>query len=145
MIFVQRCNSTLELSLHFHVSRPDGVFVGDSDEPDARPRVVAIDPPTNEEVAALLDRILERVVSLLRRRGRLDDDAVDDQPEPHLLLAARPAKSNGQQFAPVPLPRRCARKDGVSLHTGIAIHANDRLGLERLARYGLRPALRSIA
>ena len=34
-----------------------------------------------------------------------------------------------------------ARKDGFSLHAGIAIHKNDRTGLERLCRYGLRPPL----
>jgi hypothetical protein len=139
--FVQRFNSALELSLHFHVLVPDGIFVGDGDDPDARPRFVELDPPTDQDVAALLDRIRERVVALLRRRGRLDDEAVDDPPEPHLLLAARPAKRNGQPFVEVPLPRRCVRKDGFSLHAGIAVHANDRLGLERLARYGLRPAL----
>ena len=39
------------------------------------------------------------------------------------------------------LPPRCARKDGFSLHAGSAVHANDHLGLERLARYSLRPPL----
>ena len=33
------------------------------------------------------------------------------------------------------------RKEGFSLHAGTGIHANDRLGLERLCRYGLRAAL----
>ena len=36
--FVQRCNSALELSLHFHSLIPDGVFVRDGRDRDARPR-----------------------------------------------------------------------------------------------------------
>ena len=39
------------------------------------------------------------------------------------------------------LPARCARQEGYSLHAGRQVHANDRVGLEQLARYGLRPAL----
>lgn len=139
---VQRFNSALELSLHYHSLLPDGVFVTDGDDPDARPRFVAIDPPTNEEVAALLDQIIGRVTALLRRRGRLDD-AIDDEPEPHLLLAARPAQrsATASPFVAPPLPPQCARKDGFSLHAGVAVHENDREGLERLARYCLRPPL----
>ena len=139
--FVQRFSSSLELSLHFHVLIQDGVFVRDGNDPDARPRFVEIDPPTSEDVAALLDKIIGRIIALLRRHGRLDGDALDDEPEPHLLLAARPANVKGDAFVDEPLPPRCARKDGFSLHAGIGIHANDRLGLERLCRYGLRPPL----
>jgi hypothetical protein len=36
---------------------------------------------------------------------------------------------------------RTARQDGFSLHADVAVHENDRLGLERLCRYGLRPPL----
>ena len=39
------------------------------------------------------------------------------------------------------LPARCARQDGYSLHAGRRVHENDRVNLEELARYGLRPAL----
>jgi hypothetical protein len=143
---VQRFNSALELSLHYHSIIADGVFVRDGDHPDARPRFVEIDPPTNQEVADLLDRIVERVLAMLRRRGRLGDDvAVDpeDEPQPHLLFAARPTTppSGGEPDLDDPLPPRCARRDGFSLHAGVAVHQNDRLGLERLARYCLRPPL----
>ena len=141
--FVQRFNSALELSLHFHSLVPDGVFVTDGDDPDARPRFVAIDPPEDHDVAALLDRVIARVLALLRRRGRLDDDAVEADPEPHLVFAARPAPPQvpGRPRVLEPLPPRCARKDGFSLHAGAAVHENDREGLERLCRYGLRPPL----
>jgi hypothetical protein len=35
--------------------------------------------------------------------------------------------------------RRSAYVDGFSLHAGVAVHANDRQGLERLCRYVARP------
>jgi len=115
--------------------------VRDGSDPDVRPRFVELDAPTDDEVAALLDRIIARIGKLLGRRGYLDDGAVDHEPEPLLLLAAQPARRHTESRFDGPLPRKCARKDGFSLHAGIAVHANDRQGLERLARYGLRPAL----
>ena len=137
---VQRFNSALELSLHFHILIADGVFISPQDNPDARPRFVEIDPPTDKEVAALLDRIIARVIAMLRRKGRLDDDTIDDEPEPHLVLAARQSRRPGP-FVEEPLPPLCARKDGYSLHAATAIHKNDRQGLEQLCRYALRPPL----
>ena len=140
--FIQRFNSALELSLHFHVLIPDGVFIRDGDDPDARPRFVELDPPTDEDVAALLGAIIERVTAMLKKRGRLDDDDLGDEPEPQLLMALRPTRQRVVGSSEVePLPRLCARKDGFSLHAGTAIHRNDRVGLERLCRYGLRPPL----
>ncbi len=143
--FLQRFNSALELSLHFHILVPDGVFVRDEADPDAHPRFVELDPPGDEEVAILLDRIIARVLTLLRRHGRLGDDPVDEEPEPHLALAGRRPSGDGRprtaSTGEDPLPARCARKDGFSLHAGVGIHANDRAGLERLCKYGLRPPL----
>lgn len=137
--FVQRFNSALELALHFHILIPDGVFVRDGDDPDEKPRFVDIAPPDERELSALCTRIADRVTALLRRRGRIDDDTADE-PEPQLEFAARPT-SSGRPSAAEPLPPLCVRQDGFSLHAGSAVHANDRNGLERLCRYGLRPAL----
>ena len=91
-----------------------------------------------EDVAALLDEIIARTLQMLRTFGRLDD-APDEPPEPHLLLASNPTRS--APYDEAPLPRLCARKDGYSLHAGTAVHRNDRKGLEDLCRYGLRPPL----
>jgi hypothetical protein len=41
----------------------------------------------------------------------------------------------------LPEPPLSARQDGFSLHAALTVHANDRAGLERLCRYGLRPPL----
>ena len=139
--FVQRFNSALELSLHFHILVSDGVFVRAGSDVDARPRFVKLDAPTDDEVVALLDQTVRRVTDLLLRRGRLDDDMLDDAPEPHLLAAAVPVSANSMPFIEESLPPLCARRDGFSLHAGREVHQNDRVSLERLARYGLRPAL----
>ena len=120
---------------------PDAVFIREGTDPDARPRLRELDEPSAEDVAALLDEIIDRVTRLLNKRGWLDDE-VDVDPEPHVLLALAPAKSPGTgAFIEEPLPRLCARKDGFSLHAGRTVDRNDRVGLERLCRYGLRPAL----
>ncbi len=101
-----------------------------------------LDAPTDDEVAALLDRIIARIGKLLDRRG-YHDDAIDHEPEALLLLATRPAKRHTEPLREEPLPRKCARKEGFSLHAGIAVHQNDRQGLERLARYGRASTSRS--
>ncbi|MFI5234006.1 MAG: transposase, partial [Gemmatimonadales bacterium] len=138
--FVQRFNSALELSLHFHILIPDGVYLPNPWDPDARPPFLALDPPTNDEVASLLDRIINRVVALLERHGRFDGDDDDETPPPQMVLATQTAPG-GTAFTEDPLPPRCARRDGFSLHAGAAADANDRRALERLCRYGLRPPL----
>ena len=46
--FVQRFNSALELSLHFHMLVPDGVFVADGAGVDERPRFVEHEAPSDE-------------------------------------------------------------------------------------------------
>ena len=165
---VQRFNSALELSLHFHVLIPDGVFIANGEDPDARPRLVELPEPTDHDVAALLDTIIDRVTRTLKKHGRLDDDN-DDEPEPQLLIALRPARApGGGPFVADPLPRQCARKDGYSLHAmppwirfageSPDIRAQERSrrprapvrlpagrrslrSFGRQCRYGLRPAL----
>jgi hypothetical protein len=137
----QRFNSALALALHLHVLVPDGVFVRMGHDLDARPFFVVLPEPTDDEVAALLDEIVRRVTKLLRRHGRLDDDAVDPEPEQLLLFAARSPVAGRGPPGDDELPPLCARRDGFSLHAGSAVHANDRVGLERLCSYALRPPL----
>ena len=142
--FVQRFNSALELALDLHILIPDALFLPDLREPfhpDARPRIVDLDPPTDDDVATLLDEIIARTLKVLRKFGRLDEDP-DEPPEPHLLLASKSTRApRTVPYQEEPLPRLCARKDGYSLHAGTAVHRNDRKGLENLCRYGLRPPL----
>lgn len=139
--FLQRFGSSLELNLHVHALLPDGVFARPDGDPEARPKFHEMPPPTDEDVSWLLGKIAERVVALLRRRGRLDDEDGDTHDEGDLpLLAALPATRRPAVVEEKP-PPLCARQDGFSLHAATAVHANDREGLERLARYCARPAL----
>jgi hypothetical protein len=139
--FVQRFNSALELSLHFHMLVPDGVFVAEAGGVDERPRFVALTAPSDAEVAELLAEVARRVTRMLHAHGRLLDDETEEEAEPQLMFAGRAAaRSSGPRHEEA-LPARCARQDGYSLHAGRRVHENDRVGLEELARYGLRPAL----
>jgi len=128
---------------------PDGVFVrGPAD--DGPPAFVALTPPTDAELEALLLRIARRVETLLARRVAEHEAA--DEPEPDALTWAQSeavmtpaphlARVLGATSAPSPKPQ-CAFLEGYSLHAGVTVHKNDRLGLERLCRYILRPPLAS--
>jgi hypothetical protein len=109
---------------------------------DERPRFVEVEAPSDEEVAELLAELAKRVTKTLHAHGRLLDDECDEEAEPHLLFAGRSAPTpSGPRHEEEALPERCARRDGYSLHAGRKVHQNDRVGLEQLARYGLRPAL----
>jgi hypothetical protein len=138
---VQRFNSAQELSLHFHMLVPDGVFVAGGGGVGKRPRFVELPGPSDEEVVELLAEVARRVEKMLHAHGRMVDDECDEEAEPHLLFAGQPAPTSSRPQHEEALPARCARQDGYSLHAGRKVHEKDRVGLEQLARYGLRPAL----
>lgn len=142
VVFPQRFDSALALNFHIHALVADGVF----ERTDERPRFHRLPPPTDSDVTALLERIADKVVKLLRRRGRLHDakHEPDSDPDPDDTLtwihAAASRRLQSPRVEPPP-PPLCARSGGFSLHAAIAVHENDREGLERLARYCARPAL----
>ncbi|MBI5478399.1 MAG: transposase, partial [Deltaproteobacteria bacterium] len=138
---VQRFNSALALSLHYHVLAADGVFLRPWYDLAARPTFLELPEPTDDEIAVLLDQMIRRVTDLLRRHGRLDDEAIDEEPQQLLLFAAHSPVARRSPPGDEELPPLCARRHGFSLHAGRAVHANDREGLERLAAYALRPPL----
>ena len=114
---------------------PDGVFVacGAADE---RPRFVKLEGPSDEEVAELLAEVAKRVTKMLHAQGRMLDDECEEEAEPQLLFAGRPApRSSGPQHEEA-LPAQCARQEGYWLHAGRQVHENDRVGPPQLARYG---------
>jgi Putative transposase len=108
---VQRFNSALELSLHFHMLVPDGVFVADGAGTDDRPRFVELQAPSDEEVAELLSELAKRVTKMLRAHGRMLDDESDEEAEPQLMFAGRPAPMSSGPRQEEALPARCARQD----------------------------------
>ena len=161
---IQRFGSALQLTPHFHTLGMDGVYdIGGN--PD-RARFHPLEPPTENDVDRLVNRVRARVLSTLVRRGVL---SIRDEAflEPDALSFEEPAmavcygdaiqgrlafdEGSGQR-----LPRRStdtesplvesrvplsARSQGFDLHAGVALSAGDRLGLERLCRYIARPPI----
>ncbi len=160
--FIQRFSSNLALNPHFHTVALDGVYVRDDSN---RPVFFALDPPTDEEVADLVDRIARRIEAALENagHGELDEGAhydalADDEP----LLARCAAMSLANRHAwganalePLtrlgdptkarvepPLARsRCANVRGFNLEANVRVRAHQRKGLEKLFRYVARPAV----
>ncbi len=133
--FVQRFGGALNLNVHFHCLVPDGVFARE----EGRVRFVPLKAPPDEEVEAILRRVVVRLLRLLRPRAeQMDFEPLDAlasaQAEALLLPSAGPQE-----------PRRrtqhSAFLEGFSLHAGVHLHANDREALERLCAYGARPPL----
>ena len=140
--FLHRFGSDLRLALHFHTLVPDGVFVAPAGaDLEARPRFVPLEPPTDEEVTRVLHRIITRVRKLVERRGRSEVDPEPGDPLTAAYAAASRSPGRGSIAVEEEPPALCARIEGFSLHAATRVHQNDREGLERLCRYGARPAL----
>jgi hypothetical protein len=69
--FVQRFGSSLNLNLHFHVVFLEGVYFGRSDQ-GLTPRFVIAEPPSDADLATVLQKISHRVIRTLRRLGYLE-------------------------------------------------------------------------
>ena len=68
-----------------------------------------------------------------------DDECIPHAAVEQALSVPLPSFATASAQAPKPRPR-CAWIDGFSLDANVAVHAEDRAGLERLCRYGGRPA-----
>jgi hypothetical protein len=159
---IQRFGSGLQLNVHSHALFLDGVF---TEAADGTLRFHPAPPPTDLEVARLVATIRTRVLRLLRRRGVCVDVADDDAPDPlaETSLALAGITSAAVQGRSALGPRagarvlqlgrvpgapwvtttgtRQAHLDGFDLHANVAVAANNRDGLEQLARYVLRPPI----
>jgi len=159
---IQRFGSGLQLNLHAHALALDGVF---TEAADGTLRFHPAPPPSDAEVARLVATIRTRVVRLLRRRGGFadaeDDDARDPFAEASLALAGITSAAVQGRSALGPRPgarvlqigrvpgapwvtstgTRQAHLDGFDLHANVQVAANNRDGLEQLARYVLRPPI----
>jgi hypothetical protein len=153
---IQLFGSAIQVHPHIHAQLPDGLWV--PGQPQPQPMTFAeLPPPTDEDVAALTLKIARRLTKVARRYLALRDDEwhePDDEqaardhclqlavrapvrPPPQLPLGQGPA-AMGPQPQPQPL---CASVGGFSLHAATHVDADDREGLERLCKYGLRPPL----
>ena len=168
--FIQRFGSAINLNLHFHVIFLEGVYL-DRTEPGPAGRALSQgEPPTDADIAAVVQKISRRVIRKLRQLGYLEaglDAAVatgydplrDDAPELARTMAASVqqriafGERAGQQVrrigsgfgdegeAPTLTGPRCASVHGFSLHANTQVPAHRRDQLERLIRYTARGAV----
>ena len=132
--FIQRFSSLLALSIHLHVWLCDGVFTADGEGKLSFHRLPA---PSDVEVERLLEVVRRRVVRLCA--GELDEP--DD--EEHALAMAQEEAVQLHLRAVEGEPRRAPLSSfqwGFSLHAGLVVHEKERGKLEKLLRYGIRPA-----
>ena len=166
---IQRFGSALQLNGPSHVLCLEGVLL---DRPDQGrpPRFLAGEPPTDADVAEVVQKISRRVIRTLRRLGYLEagleppvatgyDPLRDTAPElAHTMAASvqhriafgeragqhvrRISSGFGSEAeAPRLTGPHCASVNGFSLHANTAIPAHRRDQLEQLIRYTARGAV----
>jgi hypothetical protein len=167
--FLQRFGSALNVNLHFHCVFLEGVYC-DRTEASLKPRFVTSEPPTDTDIADVVQTISHRVIRKLRSLGYLEaggdaavatgsDPLVEDAPELARTLAASVqqriafGERAGQKVRRIgsgfgyegEVPRltgpQCASVQGFSLHAHTHIPAHRRDQLECLLRYTARGAV----
>src|SRR6516164_5142303 len=167
--FIQRFGSALNLNLHFHLIFLEGVYLDRTDQ-GLKPRFVPGEPPSDTDIAAVVQKISRRVMRKLRHLGYLEagsdaavatgyDPLVEDTPALARTLAASVqqriafGERAGQKVrrmgsglgrageAPMLTGPHCARVQGFSVHAHTQVPAHRRDELERLIRYTARGAM----
>jgi hypothetical protein len=167
--FIQRFGSALQLNLHVHLIALEGVYL-DRTEAGLKPRFVKVEPPSDADIAAVVEKISHRVIRKLRQLGYLEagidatvatgyDPLGEDEPELARTMAAsvqqriafgeragQKVRRIGAGFGyegerPALTGARCASVHGFSLHANVSVPAHRRDQLERLIRYTARGAV----
>jgi hypothetical protein len=167
--FLQRAGGSLNANLHYHLIVMEGVFLDRTDQ-GLKPRFIKGEPPSDADVADVIQKISRRVIRTLRRLGYLEagieapvatgyDPLLDNEPELARTMAAsvkqriafgeragEKVRRIGSGFGyegerPELKGPRCASVNGFSLHANTDIPAHRRDQLERLIRYTGRGAL----
>jgi hypothetical protein len=167
--FLQRFGGTLQLNLHYHVIVIEGVFLDRTDQ-GLKPRFLKSEPPSDADVAHVVQKISRQIIRTLRRLGYLEagmevpvatgyDPLLDSAPELARTMAAsveqriafgeragQKVRRIGSDFGsegerPELKGPRCASVHGFSLHANTAVPAHRWDQLERLMRYTARGAL----
>jgi hypothetical protein len=167
--FLQRFGGSLNANLHYHLIVLEGVFLDRTDQ-GLKPRFLKGEPPSDADVANVVQKISRRVIRKLRRLGYLEtgmevpvatgyDPLLDTEPELARTMAAsvkqriafgeragENVRRIGSGFGfegerPERKRPRCASVNGFSLHANTEIPAHRRDQLERLIRYTARGAL----
>jgi hypothetical protein len=167
--FIQRFGSALNLNLHFHCVFMEGVYLDRTDQ-GRTPRFLQGEPPTDTDIAAVVQTISRRVMRKLRHLGYLEagsDAAVatgydplgEDAPALARTLAAsvqqrmafgeragQKVRRIGAGFgsageAPMLTGPHCASVQGFSVHAHTQVPAHRRDQLECLLRDTARGAV----
>ena len=155
----------LRCNIHLHCLVLDGVYRCGA---DGAPVFVEVGAPTDDELHALLQTVITRLLKMLMRRGVLIEEmgqtyVADPDIDGEEARALRPLQAaaatyriafgpraghkvltlRGAIVAREAAPRQslCADIDGFSLHAAVRVNAHDRKRLEQLCRYITRPAL----
>jgi Transposase zinc-binding domain/Putative transposase len=152
IVFVQRFGSSLNLHVHYHLVVPDGVFI----RAGQHARFVPLEPPLLAQLEEIVQRVAQRALRWLDRKGYLDPRCREERPncaeEPSALEAcAQMALGPGGSFATLDekalddgdapafdqgrTPRFSARHMGFDLHAAVRVEQGDDIGRERLLRY----------
>jgi len=125
--FVQLFNGQLALQPHLHLLVPEGLF--------GQGVFAALPPPAKEEVESVLSRMLRRLRPAFEAfEAPVSDDGLEAlQQQGAQLRLSIDERPVGERKG-----RRLAVGMGFSLHADTQVHAHDRAGVARLARYGAR-------
>jgi len=161
---IQRFGSAANLNIHLHCLVLDGVYR----RTDGEPVFVQADSPTDEDLQALLHKIITRLMKLLTRRGvRIEEEGgssylADAEADSDEARALRPLQAAACTYRIAFGPRAgqkvftvqgamardavltqalCVDHQGFSLHAAVRCDADERQRLEQLCRYITRPAL----
>ena len=110
-------------------------------------------PPEDKDILGILEKVVRRVSALVHKRCGLEDDlglepetdvldgAIDEamRKVPRLPWSAEDESIRRRHHEPSRTGKRAMRLQGFSLHANTAVAADNRLGLEKLCRYGMRP------
>ncbi|MGF1507936.1 MAG: transposase [Myxococcota bacterium] len=147
---IQRFRNALNLHAHFHVLAMDGRW---REDPDGALRFQAV-PPRRVDIEHVGRRVADRMIALLRRWGRLEDEELEWMDAPTWPSPATEGDAgwlvgdDRPLVAPHDPSTACAggsdspwiaETHGFSVHAGIWIDAFDVRGRERLCRYVTRP------
>jgi Putative transposase/Transposase zinc-binding domain len=160
--FVQRFGDALNANPHFHVLAIDGVYAA---REDGHPEFHPLPAPEDADVLRLANLVVERVQSLLERQGlaaNADGQETDPLSRTDPGMADLVASSvrrrvavgsnagrrvvrlgdqiDGDSLDVLQSPL-CVMVCGFSVHGNVCVEARDRNRLERLCRYGSRPAV----
>ena len=167
--FIQRFGSAINLNLHYPCVFLEGVYRDRRDQ-DLKPRFVQGEPPSDTDIAAVVQKSSRRVIRMRRRLGYLEagtaaaaatgyDPLREDAPALARTLAASVqqrlafGERAGQQVrrlgagfgregeAPTLTGPRWASVQGFSLHATTQVPAHRRDQLERLIRSTARGAV----